>query len=322
MGLECYFLPLGECGICYCCVDGIVLDIQASVGKISVDARVLHRPTLRHGPHVREGRKILTKHRFTLGEIRQSLGEKREIDKQEYLLFDSVFRPLSFYLTWLFLRLGISANQVTYISLLVGLTGLGLLAFGGYGARVLGALLLNFWIVLDCVDGNIARCTSSSSRFGFFLDTTTGHIINLFLFLSVGIGMFINPDCAQSSIRATLPFHLDSQLIPVLVLILGCWASEASTFARLIYQKCVAESLVEPSGEFTSGLHPRARRSGWRWIAIVVSNRCDFIFPFLLVCAILDIPSIFILFYALINTAIMGFSVWRAGSYIARSRER
>ena len=57
--------------------------------------------------------------------------EKREQDKGNVWIY-LVIRRLSFYVTWAFLKLGISANQATFISIVVGILGCAFLAAGGY----------------------------------------------------------------------------------------------------------------------------------------------------------------------------------------------
>ncbi|MCJ7645568.1 CDP-alcohol phosphatidyltransferase family protein, partial [bacterium] len=78
----------------------------------------------------------------------------------------------SFYVTWIFLRLNMSANQATYISIIIGLGSCIFLALGSYTLKLAGAFLASLYLLLDCVDGNIARSTKSSSPFGKFIDAS------------------------------------------------------------------------------------------------------------------------------------------------------
>lgn len=66
-----------------------------------------------------------------------------------------VMRPLACHLTWVCLKLRITANQVTVINLLIGLSGCVLLAFGTHPTIILGALLLNINYLIDRVDGDM-----------------------------------------------------------------------------------------------------------------------------------------------------------------------
>jgi phosphatidylglycerophosphate synthase len=73
-------------------------------------------------------------------------------------------------------RRGIPANAVTVLSALIGVAGAVSFAFGSYPALALGALLLQVSIVLDCVDGEIARVTRTRSPLGAWLDAATDRL--------------------------------------------------------------------------------------------------------------------------------------------------
>jgi hypothetical protein len=79
-------------------------------------------------------------------------------------------RPLSRRLTAVGLHLGWSPNAVTVSSLVLGLFAAGLVLTGERWAWVVAALLLFLALVVDCVDGEIARFTRRFSPFGAWLD--------------------------------------------------------------------------------------------------------------------------------------------------------
>jgi phosphatidylglycerophosphate synthase len=157
--------------------------------------------------------------------------EKRDEDRHEVWTY-YVARPLSFPLTALCLRLGISANQATGLS--VGFFGAGalLLAFGSPGAALLGALLVNAWLVVDCIDGNIARYTGTASAYGGFADAVSGYVVLGSVCFSAGLGAFAEP--SQTLLGQWLGWGR-SEL--VFAIVLGAWASLAALWIRLVYQK-------------------------------------------------------------------------------------
>ncbi len=67
-------------------------------------------------------------------------------------------------------RLGLTPNQITVVSMLVGVVAAGAFAHGGRGAAIVGAVALQVAFALDCVDGQLARYTQSFSSFGAWLD--------------------------------------------------------------------------------------------------------------------------------------------------------
>lgn len=110
-------------------------------------------------------------------------------------------RPLSFYFSYFFVRINVSANGATVISLILGLIGCSLLAFGDRQNSVIGCALLLGWLVLDHVDGNLARFYKTQSMFGDFLDTIACYTVLALFPLGLGIGsavnyMDANPDLA------------------------------------------------------------------------------------------------------------------------------
>ena len=67
-------------------------------------------------------------------------------------------------------RAGITPNQVTVFSMLLGLAAAVAFAFGSTGARIVGAVLLQAAFVFDCVDGQLARYTRNFTSLGAWLD--------------------------------------------------------------------------------------------------------------------------------------------------------
>ena len=72
-------------------------------------------------------------------------------------------RRFSIYITWLFVRIGITANATTFLTILFSLMGLALCVLHIFWLNVIGACLLMLEEVFDCVDGEIARWTRKSS---------------------------------------------------------------------------------------------------------------------------------------------------------------
>lgn len=81
-----------------------------------------------------------------------------------------VVRPLSRRLTGVGLGLGWTPNVVTVVSLAFGILAALLVATGEWWAWVVAAVLLLVALVVDCVDGEIARFTRRFSPLGAFLD--------------------------------------------------------------------------------------------------------------------------------------------------------
>ncbi len=84
-------------------------------------------------------------------------------------------------------RAGVSPNQVTTATLVLALAGAGLIALGAPAAHW-GAGLFVLARFFDHFDGELARRTGRSSRFGYYYDHVVGGISYACLFLAIGIG--------------------------------------------------------------------------------------------------------------------------------------
>lgn len=83
-------------------------------------------------------------------------------------------RDISPYLTWLLLRTRISANGVTGLMILTGWSVAGALLIPGIWGALLGLVLGQLQMLVDCSDGEVARWRRTSSPAGAFLDAV-GH---------------------------------------------------------------------------------------------------------------------------------------------------
>ncbi|MDR2210640.1 MAG: CDP-alcohol phosphatidyltransferase family protein [Spirochaetaceae bacterium] len=126
--------------------------------------------------------------RYTMGDIIRSLPPEKI--QQDGLWTRFVLRPLSFPLSAAALNLGINAGAVSYFSALVSLAGGALFSLPGYWLPGAGVLLLNFFSLLDCVDGNMARAAKTAGPWGGWADAVTGFIAYTSVFFASGLYIF------------------------------------------------------------------------------------------------------------------------------------
>jgi phosphatidylglycerophosphate synthase len=120
---------------------------------------------------------------------RSSLAELRAIAQpREYSpsVTDRVYRLGSIYLSVPLARLGATPNGITVTWIVLGLVGVAALGLDTRGARIAGALLLQFSYLLDYVDGEVARLTGRKSAVGEFLDLVGHGLVKTSLPLGVG----------------------------------------------------------------------------------------------------------------------------------------
>jgi phosphatidylglycerophosphate synthase len=104
--------------------------------------------------------------------------------------FFSVFflRKFSKLLTWVAVKVGATPNQVTLISFAIGLYSAYAFSQGSFWWILRGALLLQLSIIVDCVDGELARYTRKFSQLGAWLDAVTDRVKEYMVFLGLAIG--------------------------------------------------------------------------------------------------------------------------------------
>jgi len=104
--------------------------------------------------------------------------------------FFSVFflRKFSKILTWVAVKIKATPNQVTLLSFAIGLYSAYLFSRGTFTSVLLGAILLQGSIIVDCVDGELARYTRKFSKLGAWLDAVTDRVKEYMVFLGLAYG--------------------------------------------------------------------------------------------------------------------------------------
>ena len=104
--------------------------------------------------------------------------------------FFSVFvlRKFSKLITKLAVKIHITPNQVTTLSLGIGLYSAYLFARGSFWSILMGALVLQLSIIIDCVDGELARYTRRFSELGRWLDAVTDRVKEYMALLGLAYG--------------------------------------------------------------------------------------------------------------------------------------
>ena len=116
-----------------------------------------------------------------------------------------LFRPVAFVLVKIFQPTAVTPNQITLISLILGLIA-GYCFWQGSAGWVLAGAVFLFWTnVFDCADGMLARVRGSSSVIGYILDGMVDYITHIVVFVSILHGL---------SLRTGDPVHIWSIGVP------------------------------------------------------------------------------------------------------------
>jgi phosphatidylglycerophosphate synthase len=99
-------------------------------------------------------------------------------------------RHLSWRISIRLARTGIRANHVTIANTALGLVSACMFASASYWIRLLASLLFLFSIVVDGVDGELARLTMTESKFGGLLDTITDNVVHVAMFAGILWGCY------------------------------------------------------------------------------------------------------------------------------------
>lgn len=148
--------------------------------------------------------------------------------KKDPILSRVFYRPLSFFSSAFFANIGWTANRVSYLSAVVALIACACFVFG---QPLVGGILINVWLLLDCTDGNIARSVKKE-RYGDFADSMSSYICVGLMFACMGF-------CA---------YQTDGLLFsagdPKIILI-GALAGSSDSLMRLLFQKFQNSSVAQ-----------------------------------------------------------------------------
>jgi hypothetical protein len=124
----------------------------------------------------------------TLAALRATVQKERHREIGNWLA-RQVARPSAVYGTWLAVRLGLSAHQVTLLALASNIAAATALMTGTRPGFIAAAALAHLAFWLDHVDGQVARWRGTASLEGVYFDYLMHHAANLGLGFGLGYGL-------------------------------------------------------------------------------------------------------------------------------------
>lgn len=130
------------------------------------------------------------------------MGSAEDFKKAEKAVFKSleketdgflahhINRKISIFITRLIAGTRVTPNQMTFMTLAVGLTGALSFSMGGYYPALMGALMFQFSSIIDGCDGELARLKFLESRFGGWLDIFCDNITHVAVFAGIAYGEY------------------------------------------------------------------------------------------------------------------------------------
>jgi len=110
-------------------------------------------------------------------------------DRHDFYMW-GIIRKISVYVTWFVVRMPVTPNQITLLSMIFGLAGAAFFASTNPIYWLAGWAVVNMHFILDQVDGEVARWRKTVTKFGYFFDEITHPIVNMAMFIAVSIGVY------------------------------------------------------------------------------------------------------------------------------------
>lgn len=159
--------------------------------------------------------------KYTAKYFRDSIPEWKK--KKDPLIARYFYRALSFYFSSFCANRGISANAVSYFSMFIAIGACLCYFFNYHSYHILGAILVNIWLLVDCIDGNIAR-SIKKQPFGEFADASSSYFLISYIYVFMGYAIYNEGGGL---------FHSGDITIVMLVSI----ATVSDSYTRLLYNK-------------------------------------------------------------------------------------
>ncbi|MFE9256663.1 CDP-alcohol phosphatidyltransferase family protein [Streptomyces sp. NPDC006879] len=96
-------------------------------------------------------------------------------------------RELSLHIDPYLVNTRVTPNQLTYLMVVVGVLGGAALLIPGLSGAVLAAVLFQVYLLLDCVDGEVARWRGQTSITGVYLDRIGHYLCEAALLVGFGL---------------------------------------------------------------------------------------------------------------------------------------
>ena len=159
--------------------------------------------------------------KYTAGFFRDNMPEWKRM--KDPILSRLFYRRAAFFFASVAANLGISANDVSYFSGVLGVAACACFLPHSQIWHILGAVLVNIWLILDCTDGCLARSVKGQP-FGEFADGISSYILVGLLCTAMGFAVYFEGGILFS---AGSPW----------IILLGALASSSDSLMRLVYQK-------------------------------------------------------------------------------------
>ncbi len=254
--------------------------------------------------------------KYSLAQIKGAYVQKKDWEWQFPVSY-YLFRPISFYLTYLVIRITDSPSCVAWVGFFIGLLGCLSFLFIPHLTIWLGIILLIIFAILDAVDGNIARVSKNVTYYGKFLDGILGVVIEGSFCFWLGLGLYLNPIDLHG--LGSLGSGDEGKLLVFLSgVIIMCGRLYSAIFQGSYYANLIRKNQnnVISEGSITDAFKSSTYRK-YRWYLLFINlNAFNLQLIILALCAALKIVDLFLFFFAIYYLfrllATMVFYIYRA----------
>ena len=151
-------------------------------------------------------------------------------NKKSSWLVRVCYRKLSFYATAFAYKIGLYANMVSFIGLIMAFVAAGLFIIPNKVCNIIAVGVCFVWIIGDCVDGNLARLVEKQP-YGEFIDACGSYTLVAFILPAIGLAAYRTGNSVLLHNSAWIVF-------------LGGIAGLCDCMARLYFQKYKNEKMI------------------------------------------------------------------------------
>jgi phosphatidylglycerophosphate synthase len=148
----------------------------------------------------------------SLKEVVDKTKRKDDEANQKLHFFASKF---SKYFSYLFIKLGFTADQVTIVFFLIGLSGAAFFNYPNFKMQLIGYLLYRLHIIIDMSDGDVARFNQSYSVRGSYWDAMIHATLYPLFFFAASISFWLSFENDQFLVLGGLGAIITSLLLSV-----------------------------------------------------------------------------------------------------------
>ncbi len=214
-------------------------------------------------------------------EFKALLGEAKRASDPMWCKF--VYRPISFPTGWLFYKIGMKANSVSFLSILLAFIASFIIVSGSSDDIVLASFIMLSIALLDCIDGNIARARGETGPGGEWIDALSGYIVYALLPVSLGVHLNLNN-----------PY----EILPGLWILIGSITSISNLFLRLLHQKFLnsipnrsSQKGLKEQGSMFSRFSSEIGLVGWMMPALLIASLTGILEIYLIIYCFLYVIS-------------------------------